>query len=153
MNLVYRNQVLIVPKGNPLNIKTLEDLVKPGIRFINRQGGSGTRVLFDYLLKKQGLTKEQILGYDREEFTHLSVAVAVASGAADVGLGIQSAAEALGLDYVLVGEERYDLAIPEEFLEEPRMKAMISVIQSKAFQEDVLALGGYDVRDTGVIHE
>jgi len=150
LNLVYRNQVLIVPKGNPLNIKTLADLVKPGVRFINRQGGSGTRVLLDYLLQKQGLTKEQILGYEREEFTHLAVAVAVASGSADVGLGIQSAAEALGLDYVLVGEERYDLAIPQEFLEEPRMKAMISVIQSKAFQDDVLALGGYDVRETGV---
>ncbi|KJR45890.1 Molybdopterin biosynthesis protein MoeA / Periplasmic molybdate-binding domain [Desulfosporosinus sp. I2] len=152
MNLVYRTQVLIVPKGNPYNIQTLEDLVRPGIRFINRQGGSGTRVLFDYLLQKQGFTKEQILGYEREEFTHLAVAVAVASGAADVGLGIQSAAEALGLDYVLVGEERYDLAIPREFLEEPRMKAMIEVIQSKAFQEDVLALGGYDVRDTGVFY-
>jgi len=153
MNLVYRTQVLIVPKGNPLNIKTLADLVKPGIRFINRQGGSGTRVLFDYLLQKQGLTKEQILGYEREEFTHLAVAVAVDSGAADVGLGIQSAAEALGLDYVLVGEERYDLAIPREYLEEPRIKAMIAVVQSKAFQEDVLALGGYDVRDTGVIYD
>ena len=150
MNLVYRTQVLIVPKGNPLNIKTLEDLAKPGVRFINRQGGSGTRVLLDYLLQKQGLGKEQILGYEREEFTHLAVAVAVASGAADVGLGIQSAAEALGLDYVLVGEERYDLAIPKEFLEEPRMKAMIEVIQSRAFQEDVLALGGYDVREMGV---
>ena len=152
MNLVYRTQVFIVPKGNPQNIKTLADLVKPGIRFINRQGGSGTRVLLDYLLQKQGLTKEQILGYEREEFTHLAVAVAVASGAADVGLGIQSAAEALGLDYVLVGEERYDLAIPREFLEEPRMKAMISVIQSKAFQDDVLALGGYDVRESGMFY-
>lgn len=152
MNLVYRTQVLIVPKGNPHNIKTLEDILRPGIRFINRQGGSGTRVLFDYLLQKQGFTKEQILGYEREEFTHLAVAVAVASGAADVGLGIQSAAEALGLDYVLVGEERYDLAIPREYLEEPRMKAMITVVQSKAFQDDVLALGGYDVRETGVFY-
>jgi putative molybdopterin biosynthesis protein len=153
MNLVYRTQVFIVPKGNPLSIRTLEDLIKPGIRFINRQGGSGTRVLLDYLLQKQGLSKEQILGYEREEFTHLAVAVAVASGAADVGLGIQSAAEALGLDYVLVGEERYDLAIPREFLEEPRMKAMITVVQSKEFQEDVLALGGYDVRETGVFYD
>ncbi|HZK85257.1 MAG TPA: substrate-binding domain-containing protein [Desulfosporosinus sp.] len=153
MNLVYRTQVLIVPKGNPRDIKTLADLVKPGVRFINRQGGSGTRVLLDYLLQTQGLSKEQILGYEREEFTHLAVAVAVASGAADVGLGIQSAAEALGLDYVLVGEERYDLAIPREFLEEPRMKVMIAVIQSKAFQEDVLALGGYDVRETGVFYD
>lgn len=153
LNLVYRNQVLIVPKGNPLNIKTLADLVNPDIRFINRQGGSGTRVLLDYLLRKQGLTKEQILGYEREEFTHLAVAVAVASGAADVGLGIQSAAEALGLDFVPVGQERYDLAIPHEYLDNPRMKTMISVIQSKTFQKDVLALGGYDVRDTGVFYE
>jgi len=153
MNLVYRTQVFIVPKGNPLNLKKLEDLTKPGVRFINRQGGSGTRVLLDYLLQKQGLSKEQILGYEREEFTHLAVAVAVASGAADVGLGIQSAAEALGLDYVLVGEERYDLAIPREFLEEPRMKAMIAVVRSKEFQEDVLALGGYDVRETGVFYD
>jgi len=150
MNLVYRTQGLLVPKGNPLNIKNLEDLVRPGIRFINRQGGSGTRVLLDYLLQKLGLVKEQILGYEREEFTHLGVAVAVVSGSADVGLGIQSAAEALGLDFILIGEERYDLAIPREYLEEPRMKAMISVIQSQEFKEDVLALGGYDVRETGV---
>ncbi len=148
MNLVFRTQGLLVPKGNPLNLKTLLDLAQPGVRFVNRQGGSGTRVFLDYLLQKQGLTKEQIIGYDREEFTHLGVA----SGSAEVGLGIQSAAKALGLDFVPIGEERYDLAIPREYLEEPRMKAMISVIQSKAFQEDVLALGGYDVRETGVFY-
>ncbi|MFZ3102455.1 MAG: molybdopterin biosynthesis protein [Desulfitobacteriaceae bacterium] len=152
MNLVFRTQGLLVPKGNPLKLKTLVDLAQPGRRFVNRQGGSGTRVLLDYLLQKQGLSKEQIIGYDREEFTHLGVAVAVASGSAEVGLGIQSAAEALGLDFVPIGEERYDLAIPREYLEEPRMKAMISVIQSQAFQEDVLALGGYAVRETGVIY-
>ncbi len=152
MNLVFRTQGLLVPKGNPLNLKTLEDLAQPGIRFVNRQGGSGTRVLLDYLLQKQGLAKEQIVGYDREEFTHLGVAVAVASGSAEVGLGIQSAAVALGLDFVPIGEERYDLAIPREYLEEPRVKAMISVIQSQAFQEDVLALGGYDVKETGVFY-
>lgn len=152
MNLVYRTQVLIVPKGNPLRIQTLADLARPGVRFINRQGGSGTRVLLDYLLQKQGIAKEQIQGYDREEFTHLAVAVAVAAGTVDVGLGIQSAAEALGLDYVLVGEERYDLAIPGVYLEEPRVKDMISVVQSDAFRKDVLALGGYDVRDTGVFY-
>lgn len=149
LNLVYRTQVLIVPKGNPMNIKTLADIAQPGIRFINRQAGSGTRVLFDYLLKKQNILKEQILGYDREEFTHLSVAVAVASGSADVGLGIQSAAESLGLDFVEVGEERYDLAIPREYLDEPRILDMIQVIRSQSFQDDIMALGGYDVRDTG----
>ncbi|MDQ7092885.1 molybdopterin biosynthesis protein [Desulfosporosinus sp. PR] len=152
MNLVYRTQVLIVAKGNPLKIRSLKDLARPGIRFINRQGGSGTRVLLDYLLQQEGLDPEQISGYEREEFTHLGVAVAVASGAADVGLGIQSAAEALGLDFLRIGEERYDLAIPREYLEEPRLQVMISVIQSRAFQEEVLALGGYDVRETGVFY-
>ncbi|SPF31882.1 Molybdenum cofactor synthesis domain protein [Candidatus Desulfosporosinus infrequens] len=152
MNLVYRTQGLLVQKGNPLNIKNLVDLAQSGIRFINRQSGSGTRVLLDYLLQKQELNREQISGYEREEFTHLGVAVAVASGSADVGLGIQSAAEALGLDFIWIGEERYDLAIPREYLEEPRLKVMISVIQSKAFKEDVLALGGYDVRETGVFY-
>lgn len=152
MNLVYRTQGLLVPQGNPLHLKSLEDLVRPGIRFVNRQGGSGTRVLLDYLLQKQGIEKTEILGYGREEFTHLGVAVAVASGAADVGLGIQSAAEALGLDFVPIGEERYDLAIPREYLDESRMQAMLAVIQSKDFQQDVLALGGYDVRETGEVY-
>jgi putative molybdopterin biosynthesis protein len=149
MNLVYRTQGLLVAKGNPLNLTKLEDLVLPGIRFINRQGGSGTRVLLDYLLGQKGISKADILGYNREEFTHLNIAVAIASGTADVGLGIQSAAEALGLDFVPIGEERYDLAIPREYLEESRMKMLIAVVQSEEFKEEIVKLGGYDVRDTG----
>lgn len=149
MNLVYRTQGLLVAKGNPLKLTQLEDLAQEGIRFINRQGGSGTRVLLDYLLNKKGIAKEKIIGYAREEFTHLNVAVAVASGSADAGLGIQSAAEALGLDFIPIGEERYDLAIPREYLEEPRMQLLISVVQSRTFQEEILKLGGYDVRDSG----
>lgn len=153
MNLVYRTQGLMVAKGNPLKLTQLEDLAQPGIRFVNRQGGSGTRVLLDYLLTQKGISKADILGYDREEFTHLGVAVAVVSGSADVGLGIQSAAEALGLDFIPIGEERYDLAIPKEYLEESRMKAMISVVQSEDFKAEVLKLGGYDVRSTGIFIE
>jgi putative molybdopterin biosynthesis protein len=149
MNLVYRTQGLLVAKGNPLNITQLEDLTRSGVRFVNRQGGSGTRVLLDYLLAQKGISSERILGYEREEFTHLNVAVAVASGSTDTGLGIQSAAEALDLDFVPIGEERYDLAIPREFMEEPRMKTLINVVQSDKFKEEVLNLGGYDVRDTG----
>jgi putative molybdopterin biosynthesis protein len=149
MNLVYRTQGLLVAKGNPLNITKLEDLARPGIRFINRQGGSGTRVLLDYLLNQKGIYKEGILGYEREEFTHLNVAVAIASGSADAGLGIQSAAEALGLDFIPIGEERYDLAIPREYLEEPRMQTLIKVVQSEEFKAEIVRLGGYDVRDTG----
>ncbi|HVJ49351.1 molybdopterin biosynthesis protein [Desulfitobacterium sp.] len=149
MNLVYRTQGLMVAKGNPLNLTRLEDLTQPGIRFINRQGGSGTRVLLDYLLEQKGISKKDILGYEREEFTHLNVAVGVASGSADVGLGIQSAAQSLGLDFIPIGEERYDLAIPSEFLEDLKMQALIAVVHSDVFKEDVMKLGGYDVRDMG----
>lgn len=153
LNLVYRTQGLIVPKGNPRGLKNLKDLAREDICFVNRQGGSGTRVLLDYLLEKQGIAKDQINGYDWEEFTHLGVAVAVASGSADAGLGIQSAAATLGLDFVPIGEERYDLAIPGAYLEDERLQNMLAVIRSKEFQEDVLALGGYDVRDTGKFME
>lgn len=151
MNLVYRTQGLMVAKGNPLNLTKLEDLARPSIRFINRQGGSGTRVLLDYLLKQKGISKEDILGYEREEFTHLNVAVGVASGSADVGLGIQSAAQSLGLDFIPIGEERYDLAIPAEYLEDLRMQALIAVVHNDTFKDEVLSLGGYDVRDMGKI--
>lgn len=149
INLVYRMQGLMVPRDNPLNLQTLEDLADGKVRFVNRQGGSGTRVLLDYLLAQKGIAQKDILGYDREEFTHLGVAVAVASGSADVGLGIQSAAISLGLDFIPIGEERYDLAIPQEYLADPRMKALLAVITSAGFLADVQAMGGYDTRDTG----
>lgn len=151
MNLVYRTQGLLVPKGNPMGLKGMRDIANGRVRFVNRQGGSGTRVLLDYLLQQEGLEKEQILGYDREEFTHLGVAVAVASGSADTGLGIQSAANSLGLDFIPIGEERYDLAIPKEYLEDHRMHVLLDIIKSPAFLRDVEALGGYDTRDTGKI--
>lgn len=151
INLVYRTQGLILPKGNPLDITQLSDLARDDVTFINRQAGSGTRVLLDYLLEQQGISKQRIVGYDREEFTHLGVAIAVISGTADVGLGIQSAAIALGLDFIPIGEERYDLAVPAEFLTYPLMQSMLEVIRSEEFKTEVLALGGYDTRDTGKI--
>jgi len=151
VNLVYRTQGMLVPKGNPLNIRSLGDLAKEHIVFINRQAGSGTRVLLDYLLDKQNIARENIIGYEREEFTHLGVAVSIASGSADVGLGIQSAAEALGLDFIPVGEERYDLAVPTEYLSNLLVQNMLEVIRSNEFQAEVLSLGGYDTRDTGKI--
>ncbi|KUO63043.1 MAG: LysR family transcriptional regulator [Gracilibacter sp. BRH_c7a] len=149
LNLVYRTQGLIVPKGNPLRIKDLSDLSRDKVIFINRQAGSGTRVLLDYLLEQKEISKEEITGYEREEFTHLGVAIAVASGSADVGLGIQSAAVALGLDFIPIGEERYDLAVPTEYLKYSLMQKMLDVIRSEEFKTEVLALGGYDTRDTG----
>lgn len=151
LNLVYRTQGLIVPNGNPLEITSLSYLGRKGVNFVNRQGGSGTRVLLDYLLYQQGISKEQITGYEREEFTHLGVAIAVASGTADVGLGIESAATALGLDFIPIGEERYDLAIPTGYLDYPLMQKMLGIIRSEAFKTEVLALGGYNTRDTGKV--
>ena len=149
VNLVIRQQGLILAQGNPKNISGIEDLGRDGITFINRQGGSGTRILLDYRLRQLSLDPGSIKGYDNEEFTHMSVAVAVLSGAADAGLGIMSAARALGLDFIPIVTEQYDLIIPDEFLPTDSIQALIATIQSKAFLQRVGALGGYDTEKTG----
>ncbi|PIE56892.1 MAG: molybdopterin biosynthesis protein [Desulfobulbus propionicus] len=149
VTLVHRQQGLIVPRGNPKNIQGVGDLADN--RFINRQGGSGTRVLLDYELARQGLDPDDIPGYENEEYTHMAVAVAVLSGKADAGLGILAAARALELDFIPVTEERYDLLIPEECCALPMVKAMLDVITGNAFQQSVAGLGGYSTRDTGTV--
>jgi putative molybdopterin biosynthesis protein len=151
ITLVYREQGLLVPPGNPKGIKTLADLTRPDVTFINRQKGAGTRVLLDWALKEEGIEPRQIQGYEREEYTHTAVAAAVKSGAADVGLGVLSAARALGLDFIPWRAERYDLAIPAAYLDHPGVRAILDIIDSREFKEQVTALGGYDVRDTGKI--
>ena len=151
INLVLRQQGLILAKGNPKNIKGLEDLIREGVTFINRQAGSGTRILLDFRLKESGLDPSLIRGYDEEEFTHMAVAVAVLSSRADVGLGIYAAARALDLDFIPVVQEEYDLVIPERYWEEEKIQALLSVVRSKDFQEAVKALGGYDLSLTGTI--
>ncbi|HZE22052.1 MAG TPA: substrate-binding domain-containing protein, partial [Desulfobaccales bacterium] len=113
INLAWREQGLMVAAGNPKQIKTIKDLARPEVRFINRQRGAGTRLLLDYLLKEEGLEADQVQGYEREEYTHMAVAVNVFSGTADVGLGIMAAARALGLDFIPLLPERYDLVVPE----------------------------------------
>ena len=155
VNLVYRAQGFIVKKGNPKGIRGIEDLVRDDVVFINRQQGAGTRILLDKFLKEAGLDPSQIRGYENEEYTHMGVAQAVASGRADVGLGIYAAAKALDLDFIPLAEERYDLLIPKEFLEFEGVKAMLKVIrEDEEFRERVLALGGYDIRDMGkVVYE
>jgi len=151
VNLVFRQQGLILAKGNPKKITGLEDLVRPEVTFINRQAGSGTRILLDFRLKELGLDPAQIRGYDQDEFTHMGVAVAVLSGRADVGLGIYAAARALDLDFIPVVQERYDLVIPEVYFETEKIKALLSVVRSREFQETVRALGGYDLSLTGQV--
>lgn len=149
INAVHREQGLMVPKGNPKNIKGFEDLVRKDVTFINRQKGAGTRVLLDYYLQKMNLDPSEIKGYSLEEYTHTSVAVAVLSGVADVGMGVMAAAKALGLDFIPVATEQYDLVIPEEFMEDEKIARMLEVIRGDSFKKKVLALGGYGVEMTG----
>ena len=149
INLVYRQQGLMVARGNPENIKDLADLGKKDLTFCNRQRGSGTRIFLDYKLSQLGIVSDEIAGYDREVYTHMAVASAVATGIADAGLGIFAAAKSLGLDFVPVAEERYDLAIPEELLPAPGVYVILELIKNERFCERVRALGGYDTRDTG----
>ena len=149
VTLVHREQGFIVPKGNPKNIASIHDLFGEGIRFINRQAGSGTRVLLDYELERHHLDPDAIAGYDQDEYTHMAVAVAVLSGKVDVGLGIKSAARALGLDFVPLIEERYDLLIPGAVFETEMIQTVLRVIATPLFQQTVEAMGGYSTRETG----
>jgi len=151
VTLAMREQGLIVAKGNPKRIRSLEDLVRREVRLVNRQGGSGTRVLLDYHLGEAGIDPAQIRGYDDEEYTHMAVAVQVLAGGADVGMGILAAARALDLDFVPVASERYDLCIPRHHLDDPRVKVVLDTLQSPAFRETVTALGGYDVAPMGSV--
>ncbi len=149
VRLAGRTQGLMVARGNPLAIETLADLARDGVRFVNRQRGSGTRVLLDYKLREAGIAPESIAGYEREEYTHLGVAAAASGGRADAALGILPAARALGLDFIPLFEEEYDLAIPTEFYESETLRPLLALIRSPEFQREVESLGGYDARGMG----
>jgi len=155
INLVHREQGLMVLNGNPKNIRTFKDLTRDNVTYINRQRGAGTRLLLDKCLKDEGISPLDINGYEREEYTHMAVASAIVSGVADAGLGVLSAANALGLDFIPVAKERYDIAIPAEFMDTEMMQALLEIIRDdKEFKDAVLSLGGYDVTDMGkVIYE
>ena len=146
---VGRTQGIMVQKGNPLGIRNVEDL--PRTRFVNRQRGAGTRALLDYLLKRQGIDAWEITGYGREAATHMAVAAAVDSGSADAGLGVLSAARAMGLDFISVGQEDYDFALPAEFLGLDVVTAFIRVLKSKALHKKLESLGGYTYDRIGEI--
>lgn len=148
-NLVLRDQGLIVQKGNPKIINGIDDLIRADVNFVNRQAGSGTRILFDYMLKQSNYDQSQIKGYDHEEYTHMAVAVDVLSGAADCGMGIYAAARALDLDFITMVREQYDLIIPSSHLENRNIQELVSTIRSDGFKERVNALGGYDSAKSG----
>ena len=149
IHLAARTQGLMTAPGNPMGISSLSDLASPGVRFVNRQRGAGTRVLLDFKLRELGVPPESISGYDREEYTHLAVAAAVQGGRADVGLGILPAARAMGLDFTPLFDEQYDLVIPTEFYESELLTPMLDMIRSPEFQSEVQALGGYNVSQMG----
>ena len=149
VNLTYRMQGWIVPLGNPDKIKTINDLVKAGISFVNRQKGAGTRILFDYLLRENSLSPDQVNGYEREEFTHLNVAASVAAGTARAGLGILPATKAFNLGFEPLLEERYDLLMSNSFYSSKEAKSILEIITDPSFQKKVEKMGGYSMRDAG----
>jgi putative molybdopterin biosynthesis protein len=151
LGFVNRTQGLMVPRGNPKQIHALEDLLREDVVFVNRQRGAGTRVLLDYQLKQRQMNPRRIQGYDRQEYTHLSVAAAVASGAADCGLGILAAARALNLDFIPLFDERYDLVIPTRYYESDLLQPLLDLIRDPAFALSVAALGGYGTQQMGQI--
>lgn len=149
--LVKRDQGLLVKRGNPKRVKTLEDLTRSGVRFMNRQRGAGTRVLLDYHLHLKKISPESIQGYNQEEYTHLGVAAAIASGRADCGLGIAAAAQALDLDFIPLFQERYDLVIPKQYADDELLAPLFGLLNGRAFREAVFKLPGYDVSAMGAV--
>jgi len=151
VHLAQREQGIVVTPGNPKGISSLTDLVRKDVRFVNRQPGSGTRVLLDYELKKRNISPTEISGYEREEFTHMAVGVAIASGLADAGLAVRAAARALALDFIPVANEQYDLLMADDFFDSPRGQLLLTVISGESFKDAVNALGGYDTEKAGVV--
>lgn len=153
LGFVHRTQGLMVPPGNPKAITSLSDLTRGDLLFVNRQRGAGTRVLLDYQLKQQSINARAIQGYEQQVYTHLAIAAAVASGAADCGLGILAAARALGLDFIPLFGERYDLVIPEVHYTSALLAPLLALIRDPAagFAEAVQALGGYETAQMGVV--
>ena len=149
--LVGRQQGLMVLRDNPKSIHSLADMTNPEIIFINRQRGAGTRVLLDYHLAQMKLDAGMIHGYDQEEYTHLAVAAAIASGRADCGLGIAAAAQALDLDFIPLFQERYDLVIPEEYYQSDLLAPLLDILQQPEFRQAVAGMPGYDTSLMGML--
>lgn len=149
VTLVAREQGFIVPPGNPLDLQTWSDLVRPGLRFVNRQVGSGTRTLLDLHLRLEGIAPAHLAGYDSVVPTHLAAAAAVAEGKADVALGLYAAARAHGLAFVSLARERYDLVLPAGHRDRWPIRVVLDALRSADYRHVVTALGGYDTQLTG----
>jgi putative molybdopterin biosynthesis protein len=151
VNLAHREQGLLLRKGNPLGIRSLKDLANKKAVFINRQYGSGTRVLMDFTLKENGIDSAEIPGYTGIAHTHVEVALAVFGGSADGGMGIRAAAQLLGLDFIPVAHERFDLIIPDKYYSTEAVATLCESLRSAEFKGRVSHMGGYETSDTGKI--
>lgn len=152
INLVYRTEGFYVAKGNPKAISDWHDLTKPGVKFVNRERGSGARVLVDEKLRKLSINHNLIDGYEKEEMSHLAVASCVARGEADVGLGIEKAAtQVKDVEFIPLQRERYDLVIRKDDFDKPHFQSLIAILHSKAFRNEVIGMGGYDLLRMGEI--
>jgi molybdopterin molybdotransferase/putative molybdopterin biosynthesis protein len=149
VTLGLRSQGLMVPRGNPRGIRGIEDLSRSDVLIVNRQKGSGTRLLLDYRLNQEGIDPGGVAGYEREVFTHTAVAAAVAGGTADTGLGVLAAAKALGLEFIPVASERYDLLVLRSFARTRGYRALMSALRDRGYRREVEALGGYDLSGSG----
>jgi len=149
LTLAHRSMGLIVPAGNPLKVTGLGDLTRPGLRFVNRQSGSGTRVWLDAALEREGIPSSQIRGYEDARMTHSEVARSIAEGKVQVGFGLETAALAFGLDFIRLVRERYDLAIPQSSFEMEAVKNLAEWLTTPKTHQSIFELGGYGVEDTG----
>lgn len=151
ISCVGRQQGLMVARGNPLNICSFADISRQGIRYVNRQKGSGTRILTDYLCSREKVEPSDVYGYTREELTHTSVAAQIACGSADVGMGIYSAAKLYDLDFIPICIEKYDLIIPDHAWDSPMVQQLLTILRSDAFREKILSMGGYTADHPGQV--
>lgn len=143
----------MLAKGNPKNIRSIHDLLQPGVRYVNRQKGSGTRILCDFLCRKENIDTGKIYGYDREEFTHTAVAALIAADSADAGMGVYSAARLYELDFIPVCEEQYDLLVPDYAWDTQMVRRLIETLQSKEFRQRLIKMGGYSLGNPGNVRE
>lgn len=151
VELFYRELGLLVPRGNPKGMKSIRDLARPRLRFINRQSGSGTRIYLDQELARACLNHKKMLGYETEVSTHLEVGLRILQGAADVGLATRTTAQLLGLDFLSLTRERFDLLVRKERFFTYGIQTLLGIVGSREFRDRVGALGGYDVTESGRI--
>jgi len=151
VTIAKRTQGLIVQKGNPKSLSGIVDITKDGVTFVNRQVGSGTRILLDAMLKEMGISKNLIKGYEREESSHNAIAILVREGVADTGIAIHAVARAFSLGFIPLAEEDYDLLVTKEFSKSERFASLLDLIRSDEFKNRLHEVGGYNTDDTGKI--